>query len=104
MSMLSWLGAFFATPSYPGDRSSNKRVSPRHRTKKGPGRTGCTPKIGHKVKRVPGVPSGIETGIGVNGIRGASGGGRLQADACTTLCKRKLRAKSRAGWLRVMGR
>lgn len=80
-----------------------KRVTPRHPTKKGPGRTGSNPKRpAHQVKiRVcPGVPRGMETGIGVNGIRGASGAGREPGGATTTLCKRTERRSLSQRWSR----
>lgn len=43
-------------------------------------------------KGIPGVPRGhSDSGIGVNGIRGAHGGGRDPGGATVTLCKRKQR-------------
>lgn len=86
-----------AAPYSPGKHNQRRRSRPvkyasrdlsRH-----PHRDGCKAAR----KGIPGVPRGIETGIGVNGIRGDKGAGRDRGEATVTLCKRK---KRREWWRR----
>jgi hypothetical protein len=90
MNPLSKLIAWATGQDFTYDRSPRPRtkyVTTRHPTKKGPGRSRGRDAMsaGKKVavrngavltKLPKHIPSGLETGIGVNGIRGAKGGGR----------------------------
>lgn len=111
MSLISAIRSMFSGPTHP---SSPKYYGRRHPTKKGPNRSiGADPMHPSKReavtegvilrKRPKNIPSGVSSGIGVNGIRGASGGGRIRGEACVTLCKRKQRGKRpslAARWVR----
>lgn len=83
MKLLEGIKRLFSiTDEFPAS-SHTKHVTPRHPTKKGPGRSkGSDPMSADKKKfgtsrKIPkNIPKGMDTGIGVNGIRGKSGGGR----------------------------
>ena len=52
-------------------------------------------------KGISGVPRGYSDAIGVNGIRGKSGGGREAGGACVSLSKKERRAANfPKGWQR----
>lgn len=88
----SALSGVHAAPYSPGKHNQRRRPVRRPvkyaTAKPGMHRDGCKAAR----KGIPGVPRGIETGIGVNGIRGDKGGGRDRGEATMTLCKRKQRA------------